>query len=583
MASGAEIRRSLRRTRIVAAVAFVVVAAIVVVASAEFWRQRAEQRQRAQAAETLAVQAEALTRILDKYRLLPPLLSREASIVALFDAGGHATDAARRKAIDIHGMSGAKEVVLFHADGRILAAARGLLAHEAPDQGELLDAARQGRLGRQAIALPSGQRVYGFSSGIWRGGELLGIVAVYVDFDPVEETWSLSTNPIFVTDSSNTIFLTNRPLWRMQPASAVMSASGSPDRLLLGSAQVPHGDLTRDLPLLGWRLHVLSAERPLAVAWWTGAVIAGLVCLLVGIGLAFLIQRREAGALRMRRDRATALRLERLVRERTRALSETNVSLSREIDERRATEEQLRMTQAELVQAAKLAVLGQMSAALSHEFNQPLAAMRTYSDNAQRFLERGKADRVSDNLSRIGGLIDRMAGLSRSLLSFSRKPGTKIRAVPLRPVLDEALMLARPRARKAGVELVLFPDDPLPDVLGGHIRLSQVFVNLINNGIDAATDSTAARVEIDVQEVDGDVVVRIGDSGPGIAAGQRDAVFEPFFTTKDVGSGIGIGLSIVASIVREFDGRIALGDSPLGGAEFAVRLRLAESGQLAAE
>ncbi len=583
MTSGAEIRRSLRQTRIVTAVVFLILAVIVVVASAEFWRQRAEQSLRAQAAETLAVQTEALTRILDKYRLLPPLLSREASIVSLFDAGGHASDAARSKAIDIHGMSGAKEVVLFYPDGRVLAAARGFFGDSVPDQDELLEAARQGRLGRQAIALPSGQRVYGFSSGIWRGEKLLGIVAVYVDFDPVEETWSLSTNPIFVTDSSDTVFLTNRPGWRMQSASAVMSTGNSPDRLLLGTARVPHGDLTRDLPLLGWRLHVLSDERPLLAAQWTGALIATLFCLLIGAGLAFLIQRREAGALQRRRDRATALRLERLVRERTRELSETNLSLSREIDERRLTEEQLRKTQAELVQAAKLAVLGQMSAALSHEFNQPLAALRTYSDNAQRFLENGKTDRVSDNLSRIGRLIDRMAGLSRSLLSFSRKPGTQTKAVALGPVLDEALMLARPRAGKAGVELALVPCEPLPEVLGGHIRLSQVFVNLINNGIDAASGSAGARVEIAVDKIGHEVVVRIGDSGPGVPAGDRDTVFEPFYTTKEVGSGIGIGLSIVASIVHDFDGTIELRDSALGGAEFAVHLRHAESDQIAAE
>ena len=139
MTSGAEIRRSLRQTRIVTAVAFLILAVIVVVASAEFWRQRAEQSLRAQAAETLAVQTEALTRILDKYRLLPPLLSREASIVSLFDAGGHASDAARSKAIDIHGMSGAKEVVLFYPDGRILAAARGFFGDSVPDQEELLE------------------------------------------------------------------------------------------------------------------------------------------------------------------------------------------------------------------------------------------------------------------------------------------------------------------------------------------------------------------------------------------------------------------------------------------------------------
>jgi two-component system C4-dicarboxylate transport sensor histidine kinase DctB len=584
MVSGAEIRRSFRLTRIITACLFLVTAAAAVITSAELWRQQAERQLQAKAAETLAVQAEALSGILDKYRLLPPLLSREASVVALFrDADGDTSNAARQKAIEIHGMSGAKEVAFLYPDGRVLAAARDLFANDISMQNKLVSAARQGRLGREAISLDSQQRVYGFASGIWEEGTLLGIIAVYVDFDPVEATWSLSTNPIFVTDQSGTVFLTNRPAWRLKPVSELMSETASSRRLLLGSTLIPHGDLTRELPLLDWQLHVLSDERPLVTARWTGGVIAALACLLIGAAVVFFMQRREAQTLRMRRDRATALRLERLVRERTRALSETNLSLSREIDERRLTEEQLRMTQAELVQAAKLAVLGQMSAALSHEFNQPLAAMRSYSDNAQRFLEKGKTENVTDNLNRIGGLIDRMAGLSRSLLSFSRKPGTKTNAVPLGPILDEALMLAQPRARKAGVELKRDTSDESHRVLGGQIRLSQVFVNLINNAVDAVSDRDGGCVRISVGEEAGDVVVRVEDNGPGIPDGQRAMVFEPFFTTKDVGAGIGIGLSIVSSIVRDFGGRIDLEDSKLGGARFMVRLKAAEGDKMAAE
>ncbi|MCR9136512.1 MAG: ATP-binding protein [Alphaproteobacteria bacterium] len=583
MTRGAEIRGSFRRTRIIAACLFVAVSAAAIVISAELWREQAERQLQAKAAETLAVQAEALTGILDKYRLLPPLLSREASVLTLFRSGGVDDGAARRKAIEIHGMSGAKEVAFLYPDGRVLATAHDLFAEDISAQGQLLTAARQGRLGRQAISLESGERIYGFASGVWDDGRLLGILAVYVDFDPVEATWSLSTNPIFVTDRSGLVFLTNRPAWRLKPASTLMSGATSARRMFLGGDQIPHGDVTRTLPLLGWELHVLSDERPLATARWTGGVIAALVCLLLGAVMAFFIQRREANTLRMRQDRAAALRLERLVRERTRALSQTNLSLSHEIEERRQTEDVLRKTQAELVQAAKLAVLGQMSAALSHEFNQPLAALRTYSDNAKRFLDKGKLDSVGDNLTRIGGLVDRMAGLSRSLLSFSRKPGNKTSAVPLGPVLDESLQLVQPRARKAGVLLQRGASDAPYHVLGGHIRLSQVFVNLINNAVDAVEDCEQGCVWISVQERPEEIVVRVEDNGPGIPEDMRAKVFDPFFTTKDVGSGIGIGLSIVSSIVHDFGGRIDLEASEHGGARFAVRLKVAETESLAAE
>lgn len=583
MTSGAEIRDSFRRTRIIVACLFFVVSAASIVISAELWRQQAERQLQAKAAETLAVQAEALSGILDKYRLLPPLLSREASVVSLFRGGNDESGAARRKAIEIHGMSGAKEVAFLFPDGRVLATARDLFSNDIATQDQMLTAARQGRLGREAIALDGDERVYGFASGVWEDGALLGILAVYVDFDPVEATWSLSTNPIFVTDRSGIVFLTNRPAWRLKPVSELMSGTSSARRMLLGGEQIPHGDATRSLPLLDWELHVLSDQRPLASARWTGGVIAALVCLLLGAIAAYFVQRREAHTLRMRRDRATALRLEWLVRERTRALSETNLSLSREIDERRQTEDRLRKTQAELVQAAKLAVLGQMSTALSHEFNQPLAALRTYSDNARRFLEKGKLDNVGDNLTRIGGLVDRMAGLSRSLLSFSRKPGNKTGAVALEPVLEESLLLVEPRARKAGVLVKRDMADAAHQVLGGHIRLSQVFVNLISNAVDAVSGQDQGCVWISVRHHEDEIAVSVEDNGPGVPEDIGELIFEPFFTTKEVGSGIGIGLSIVRNIIDEFGGRIDLDDSDHGGARFTVRLKMAETGSLAAE
>lgn len=583
MTSGAEIRGSFRRTRIIVACLFFVVSAAAIAISAELWRQQAEGQLQAKAAETLAVQAEALSGILDKYRLLPPLLSRETSVVSLFRNGNDRSGAARRKAIEIHGMSGAKEVAFLFPDGRVLATARDLFSNDIAAQDHMLTAARQGRLGREAISLDSGERVYGFASGVWEDGALLGILAVYVDFDPVEATWSLSTNPIFVTDRSGIVFLTNQPAWRLRPVSDLMSANLSARRMLLGGEQIPHGDATRALPLLDWELHVLSDQRPLATARWTGGVIAALVCLLLGAVAAYFVQRREAQTLRMRRDRAAALRLERLVRERTRALSETNLSLSHEIDERRQTEDRLRKTQAELVQAAKLAVLGQMSTALSHEFNQPLAALRTYSDNALRFLEKGKLDNVSDNLARIGGLVDRMAGLSRSLLSFSRKPGNKTSAVALEPVLDESLLLVKPRARKAGVLIIQDIADEALQVLGGHIRLSQVFVNLISNAVDAVSGRDQGCVWISVRRHRDEIVVLFEDNGPGVPEDIGERIFEPFFTTKEVGSGIGIGLSIVRNIIDDFGGRIELDDGDHGGACFTVWLKMAETGSLAAE
>ncbi len=583
MVSGAAIRRNTRRTRLAMVCLICLFGVAAVFISAGWWHQRAEEQLANKAAETLAVQAEALSGILDKYRLLPPLLSREPSVTALFQPDAvNPQEAARRKAVEIAGMSGAKEVAFFHPDGRVLATASSLFSDNIDEQSRLLVAVQQGRLGRQTVSLDSEQRAYGFAFGIRDNNRLIGAIAVYVDFDPVEATWSLSDNPIFVTDRLGTVFLTNRPQWRLKPLSQLMTQSGAPGHYMV-DGKILHSDLTRDLPLLDWQLHVLSDERPMRTAWWTGATIAALVSALLGGIALFMVQRREAHQLRMRRDRASALRLERLVRERTRALSDTNISLSREVDERRIAEEQLRLAQAELVQAAKLAALGQMSAALSHEFNQPLTAIRTYADNAVRFLEKGRSDSVTDNLTRINGLVERMAGLSRSLLSFSRKPGTTIKSVPLVPIIDEALMLARPGAKKAGVALNFKPVESPCAVFGGQIRLSQVFVNLINNGVDALAGREDGELSICIQPGTNETIVRVVDNGPGIPPDQKISIFEPFFTTKDVGSGIGIGLSIASSIVRDFGGSLEVEDGVDGGACFVVRLKSAQETKAAAE
>ena len=268
-----------------------------------------------------------------------------------------------------------------------------------------------------------------------------------------------------------------------------------------------------------------------------------------------------------------------MVRDRTRALSVTNQSLSQEVEVRREAEDRLRKTQDELVQTAKLAALGQMSTALSHEYNQPLAAIRSYADNAIRFLERGATSEVSGNLVRINGLVDRMAELSRTLLSFSRKPGATIGPVPLGTIVDEALLLARPRARAAGIASITVGEAVSGlDVIGGRIRLGQVFVNLVNNAIDALSGQADARIGIDARRQGDRVVVTVIDNGPGIKPELLPKVFEPFFTTKGVGDGIGIGLSIVDNIIRDFGGTIMVTNQAEGGACFTIILQAADPG-----
>ena len=568
MNSGRKIRLAYSRQRQLTALLVLVASLFIVFFTANYFGLQAEYQLNQKASETLAVQSETLSGILEKYRLIPPLLTRQNDISSLFLENDPELrrERAHIRAEEVAGLSGAREIAFYWPDGQLLASARDVYRNEHQDMGELIDAARQGRLGRMAVALSTPDRAYAFSAGIRRNGALLGIIVVYVGFEGVEAAWSLSTNPIFVSDETGTIILTNRAGWRLKPASEIINAD---------TIRNPYRNMQRDLPLLKWELHVISSLGPARAARLTAAAVASIICVVCAVGIFLVLGRREQRELQLRRDRAQALRLERIIRDRTRALTAANLTLSHEVEERRQTEDKLRRTQAELIQTAKLAVLGQMAATLGHEMNQPLAAMRTYAANAARFLELSRPADVVGALQRISAMIDRMAELSGALLSFSRKPGTEMRAVPLSSALDEALILVRPRAAKAGVAILEPETDETLTVVGGRIRLSQVFVNLINNAIDALKGRTDGEIRLTAKQSGADVIVTIADNGPGIASDMADKIFDPFFTTKPPGEGIGVGLSIVYNIVHEFGGTIRLLNAGQPGCIFELRLRAA--------
>ncbi len=549
---------------------------------------RAQAGLQASLREALALQTETLSGLLEKYRLLPPLLSRRDDIIAAFEEPDSARGLAmaRAKATEIANYSGAKDVAFADASGRVFASARGIFDNSRLNESALLEAALQGRLGRESMSPEENERAYVFASAVRRNDDVVGVIAIYVNMDRIELTWALSNNPIAVTDSTGRVFVANRPDWRLKNLygrrgenavfDEAQAGAGSVAKPVAGGAY--YHSAARELPLMGWTLHVFADESPIRTAERNAAIVALLACLLAGSLAWYVVKRQEVRAVRQFRARATSIRLERLVRERTADLTEVNAALAREVSERTEAEDQLRRTQAELIQAAKLAALGQMSATLSHEYNQPLAAIRTYADNAGQLIARGRIDAARDAVSRIAGLVDRMSELSRTLLSFARKPGTAIRDVGLGTVVDEALLLATPRARKAGIVITKHEMDAGMIVRGGHVRLSQVVVNLVNNAIDALSGvgSPGAvanpRIVLTAQRRGDRIVLCIEDNGPGIAAEARDHIFEPFYSTKGVGEGLGIGLSIVYSIVQEFGGTVAVRKSDEGGTLIEVSL-----------
>lgn len=261
--------------------------------------------------------------------------------------------------------------------------------------------------------------------------------------------------------------------------------------------------------------------------------------------------------------------LEHRVAERTEDLTNANLKLKDEVAKHQDT-------QNELIQTAKLAVLGQMSAGINHELNQPLTAIRTYADNAQAFMELGKVDTVANNLQEISALTERMAKIIHPLKEFSRKTSETVEPVCLKNVHDGAMSIMYGRLSKVDAE-VNWPDDLEQSyVLGNTVRLEQVLVNLISNALQAMEAQSNPQVDIKLTRLGDHLSLDVRDFGPGIPPQDLGRVFEPFYTTKKAGHGLGLGLSISHRIIASMGGELQVTNHPQGGAVFRIWLPKAE-------
>jgi two-component system C4-dicarboxylate transport sensor histidine kinase DctB len=260
--------------------------------------------------------------------------------------------------------------------------------------------------------------------------------------------------------------------------------------------------------------------------------------------------------------------LERKVTERTADLLTANTQLQREVSERRRAEEGL-------VQAGKLAALGQMAAGVTHELNQPLAALRTLAANAGVFLQRGRMDDAVKNLEIIGELIDRMGKITGQLKAFARKDPVQLRPISLKRSLANALFLLGQRIREQQVAMTEEWPDGDVWALGDSTRLEQVIVNLAANALDAMVGQDQPRMTIRVAAAGDRVQIAVRDNGPGIPEHHLSRMFEPFFTTKESGQGLGLGLAISIGIARALGGDLTVANRPGGGAEFILGLQQA--------
>jgi len=459
----------------------------------------------------------------------------------------------------------------------------------------------EGRPGRFfALGTTSLKRGYYFSAPIEVDHEIRGVVVFKVDIDTIEASWKSGEYEIIVSDPEGIIFMTGRPDWlyaSLLPLTPERLARTEESRRYanaeLRELPVRHGDfqdihklltvlddsntteylmLSEPMEKAGWTVHVLMDTASAYTQTYATLTVAVLLLGLAALLAAIVLQRRARLAERMELQRSAQAQLEHRVEERTADLALVNSQLETEVAERRATELQLRQTQSDLIQAGKLAALGQMSAALSHEFNQPLAAVKTYADNAAILIDRARVDEARDNVSRISALTDRMASISRHLRNFARKPNEKLGPVALDEVVTDTLEIIgwRLKAADARLEVDLGPTPPV--VRAGSVRLQQVLVNIISNAADAVEGLPDRRIDLTARRKGGKITITVRDRGPGVPEAISERIFDPFFSTKGIGKGLGLGLSISYNIVKDFGGSLAVERHPEGGALFSIEL-----------
>jgi two-component system C4-dicarboxylate transport sensor histidine kinase DctB len=573
----------------------------------------------ARAESTLRQTANALEGHLRRFEALPELL---ADAPEMRDLVTGPDDPARRMAMNRwlkakNGVVQSSDLYVMDLAGDTLAAsnfdrADSFVGQNFAYRPYFLDAAAGGKGRFFALGTTSGVRGYYFGAPIRDAqGQVAGVVALKIGIDDIEASWRTWEYRIIVSDPEGIIFMSTDPGWRYRgllpltearlarTAESRRYAEVRPEELDVQRATEAGFDLMRlvaedgreheylataqDMPGAGWTVHVLLDTASLR-AQARLAVAAFVLLLAVALSLAVVVvQRRARLAERIAMQAAAQVELERQVQERTADLLRVNRQIEMEVAERRLTEQELRRTQADLVQAGKLAALGQMSAALSHEINQPLAAARNYADSAALLIDRGDGPRARENIGQILALIDRMAAIARHLRHVARKPDEVLKVLSLPALLDEAMVVVGARLQAAAVEVVADLPVALPPVKGGPVRLQQVLVNVLSNAADAMEGAALRRIEVSARGDGARVILSVRDHGPGVPSAIADRIFDPFFTTKTVGAGLGLGLSISYNIMKDFGGDLRVANHPGGGAVFDIVLQAATAGQLAAE
>ena len=426
--------------------------------------------------------------------------------------------------------------------------------------------------------------------------QVKAVIVVKVLLSSIVDSWSTRTQDdevVFVADENEIIILTSKDEWlyySLKPLNPLQNKAIK-EQKQFGNNAIPllnikeyegnnhQVNILKDFYIqsvassnvMNWKIHYLIPYNKVnaqLISFWSKVF----TLLLIGLA-AVLIFRGFNNKRALRRSQGESSTLRKL-----------NLTLETEIEERKLIEKKLRKAQVELRRTSKLAAMGQLSASITHEIGQPLAAMRMYIANLtmtqQRLEDENQASNHSiSTLGKLDQLVNRMTSITQQLRYFARSGDRETQALDLRKAMSGAINTVLPSLEEAGITFEIGQHKEPVMVEAGRVRLEQVIVNLLKNAMEAITESSTERkkwIKLSLENDDSNAILKIDDSGPGISEEIQKELFEPFVTTKASGIGMGLGLAISLNIIHELKGTLHVENRPEGGASFIIKLPLIE-------
>ncbi len=548
----------------------------IVYASNDLLTRRFSETLKTQSRLTATVYARYMVGMLERQEYVPSILALNPDFISALQTEDYSDTS--KKLIEFKDEANAAAIDLIDVNGVVVASSeKPSIGLNLSTEAFFTEALRRSG---NTFTITGLQEDYGIptfqhSDRVVHDGQIIGVVVVHIDLRPLEASWRDQRRVVSVTDNQDRVILASNPRWRRSELTRIiesapqsttlrrilqpLQATTVNDQLIfLNGEYLLRNEITTTFD--NWKLTYFASLD--AVRARVNSILAFeimLLALLVAVGFYMGNQRLQ------RESREIVAESDKLRR--------LNTRLSEEIEERRKVERDLKVAEQSLEQASKLAALGQMSAAVSHELNQPLAAMRTYLAGARLLLKRNRADEALSSFYRIDDLLERMGAITRQLKSYARKSNDAERLVDMRDAVDGSISMMSPQLKGSRIEVrKIIPPHPVM-VRADPIRIDQIIVNLLRNAVDAVDEEPSPVIEILLVEAR-EVSVTVRDNGTGIK--DPDALFEPFYTTKKPGEGIGLGLAISAGIAGELGGRLTARNAGPRGAIFELQLPRAE-------